>query len=510
VSGEAKDLSAAIRSLAPFIVATCLAWTVVLVGSRIAWGQYLVSTALALVAGGLGVLGMKGQPDRHLGVVPGAVDHGLGVVRAARDRGLGVVPGALLSLVAVGLLRDAAGGISSGTSALAMIPVFYTALYSRSRRDLALVVGGVGLFYLAPILIVGPPAYPPTQYRMALLSVTVSTIIGFATQRLVASVRCQASEARRRERMLEQLGDVVRGLFDSPHARVDVCQAAKSISDADVALLYEPSVDGGGELHCTAMTAVASHAAGLPAGRRSAVHEAFRSGSPTLVTADIEARVGNIELWIASGRPRSVLYQPLMRHGVALGVLVVGWSHDIRAGDTHTTIAALLAHEAAAVIARADVLHHLTGEAQTDPLTGLPNRRAWDVQVKRALGEPGELAIAMLDLDHFKRFNDTYGHPAGDRLLKSTAAAWRDQLRTGDLLARLGGEEFGLLLRDCDIETATEVADRLRSHVSDGWTCSAGIAMARTGESADVVIARADEALYEAKSRGRDRTHLTV
>jgi diguanylate cyclase len=111
----------------------------------------------------------------------------------------------------------------------------------------------------------------------------------------------------------------------------------------------------------------------------------------------------------------------------------------------------------------------------------------------------------MIDFDHFKRFNDTYGHPAGDRLLKATAAAWRDQLRTGDLLARLGGEEFGLLLRDCDPELATEVTERLRRTVSDNWTCSAGIAVGRPGESVEDIVARADVALYEAKASGRDR-----
>ena len=171
-------------------------------------------------------------------------------------------------------------------------------------------------------------------------------------------------------------------------------------------------------------------------------------------------------------------------------------------------VASLLAHEAAAVIARADMLDNLADEAQTDALTGLPNRRAWDAQVKRLHSEGGELVIAMIDFDHFKRFNDTYGHPAGDRLLKATAAAWRDQLRTGDLLARLGGEEFGLLLRNCDPEVATEVTERLRRGVSDNWTCSAGIAVGRPGESVEEIIARADVALYEAKAAGRDRIHF--
>jgi diguanylate cyclase (GGDEF)-like protein len=116
----------------------------------------------------------------------------------------------------------------------------------------------------------------------------------------------------------------------------------------------------------------------------------------------------------------------------------------------------------------------------------------------------------MIDFDHFKQFNDTYGHPAGDRLLKATAAAWRDQLRSGDLLARLGGEEFALLLSDCDARTATDVTERLRRSVSDNWTCSAGIAVGRPGDSAEEIIARADAALYEAKAAGRDRTQLAA
>jgi diguanylate cyclase (GGDEF)-like protein len=479
------DLRSAVRAFAPFSAAAILAWTIALVGSRVHWGQYALSAVLALVAGVLATSATRERDGSRLGLVPAA----------------------LLFLAGVAFLRNSVGGSSSGTSALAMIPVFHTALYSRSRRDLGAVVAGVGLFYLLPILIVGPPSYPHSQYRSAVLTVAVSAIIGFATQQLVASVRRRASEARKRERMLEQLVDVVHRLFDSPHPRIDVCQAAKSISNATIALLYEPTSDGEG-LVCTAVTQREGAALRKRANAGSAVREAFDTRRPVLVTTDVEARVGNRASWIATGSPRSVLYQPLTRHGVAQGVLVVGWADEIEAGGTHTTIASLLAHEAAAVIARADVLDNLADEAQTDPLTGLPNRRAWDAQVKRVHAEGGQLVIAMIDFDHFKRFNDTYGHPAGDRLLKETAAAWRDQLRTGDLLARLGGEEFGLLLRDCDPEIATEVTDRLRRSVSENWTCSAGIAVGRPEESAEDIIARADVALYEAKATGRDRTHF--
>jgi diguanylate cyclase (GGDEF)-like protein len=482
-----RDLRASVRAFAPFSVAAVLAWTMVLFGSRVDWGQYALASVLAVAAGALTILATRDHDGSRLGLVPAA----------------------LLLLAAAAFLRNSVGGINSGTSALSMIPVFYTALYGRSRRQLGVVVAGVGLFYLLPIVIVGPPAYPHTQYRAALLAVTVSAIVGFATQQLVLSVRRQASEARNRERMLEELGDVVHHLFDSPHPRIDVCQAAKSISGATVALLYEPAPEGGG-LRCTAVTQREAAALHKPADAGSAVLEAFDTRQPVLLTTGVEARVGNRESWIATGRPRSVLYQPLTRHGLVQGVLVVGWADEIEAGGTHTTIASLLAHEAAAVIARADMLDNLADEAQTDALTGLPNRRAWDAQVKRLHSEGGRLIVAMLDFDRFKHFNDTYGHPAGDRLLKATAAAWSDQLRTGDLLARLGGEEFGLLLCDCDAETASEVTERLRRSVSDDWTCSAGIAVGHPGEAAEDIIARADQALYEAKAAGRDRTHLAA
>jgi diguanylate cyclase (GGDEF)-like protein len=171
-------------------------------------------------------------------------------------------------------------------------------------------------------------------------------------------------------------------------------------------------------------------------------------------------------------------------------------------------VAALLAHEVAAVIARADAMNDLTDEAQTDALTGLPNRRTWDAHLTRMASHDEQSAIAILDLDQFKEFNDTYGHPAGDRLLKETAAAWRDQLRTGDFLARIGGEEFGLLLPDCDIGTAVEVIDRLRRCVTHRRTCSAGLTAHRPGETAETAIARADHALYQAKAKGRDRIHV--
>ena len=147
--------------------------------------------------------------------------------------------------------------------------------------------------------------------------------------------------------------------------------------------------------------------------------------------------------------------------------------------------------------------------AVTDELTGLPNRRAWNTELPRTIervrrtGDP--VAVAILDIDHFKSFNDAYGHLAGDRLLKEAAAAWQDQLRTVDHLARYGGEEFVLMLPDASVAQAHEIVDRMRRATPLGQTFSAGIALWNGAETAEELTARADTALYQAKNAGRDR-----
>jgi diguanylate cyclase (GGDEF)-like protein len=153
-----------------------------------------------------------------------------------------------------------------------------------------------------------------------------------------------------------------------------------------------------------------------------------------------------------------------------------------------------------------DLLARMTDIAITDPLTGLPNRRAWETRLHQAMIEDEPGALALLDFDRFKSYNDENGHPAGDRLLRETAAAWRDELRVADLLARIGGDEFALLLPETSMADASAAVERLRGRVPYPQSCSAGIVERRPGEAADSLIARADAALYRAKTAGRDRT----
>jgi diguanylate cyclase (GGDEF)-like protein len=412
-------------------------------------------------------------------------------------------------LAAAGLLRDSAGGLPSGASVLAILPVLQVALYSRSRRDLGIVLVGVALFFLIPLWVVGPPAYPHSQYRAVVLAVAVDGIVGLATQALVARVRKQAREAGARERMVEQVSTVVHGLFDSPRPRQDACEAAMTISNALSAVVYEPLANSD-QLTCVAEAGIKHKVLGTIVPRRSPAYDAMRTRRPVLITEDVGSYVGLVHSWIAEGRPPSLLYQPLLRGDRSLGVLIMCWSDHVRSEGPRATVVALLAHEVAAVISRADALDHLSDEALTDALTGLPNRRAWERQLRQHADAGQQFAVSILDLDRFKQFNDTHGHPAGDRLLKETAAAWRYQLRPGDVLARIGGEEFGLLLLDSASHTASEIVDRLRDRVTHNQTCSAGIAIREPEESPGALVERADAALYQAKARGRNQFALAA
>lgn len=152
--------------------------------------------------------------------------------------------------------------------------------------------------------------------------------------------------------------------------------------------------------------------------------------------------------------------------------------------------------------------------SRQDELTGLPNRRAWNEELPQALDRARRrnrpITVAMLDIDHFKRFNDRYGHPAGDRLLAEAAAAWRTALRQGDLMARFGGEEFIVLMPDATAEEAAAVVRRALGRTPLGQTFSAGLAVWDFTETSDALTSRADNALYQAKAAGRNRVAAAV
>jgi diguanylate cyclase (GGDEF)-like protein len=289
-------------------------------------------------------------------------------------------------------------------------------------------------------------------------------------------------------------------LTEEPDPRRGLCRAARALLGADLAALWERRPDG--YVEATASTQVHQAAGGvlLPAVPADNDVAAVMAGGVTRVVLD--ARHEPLGL-------ASLVAQPLLRMGTAVGVLVVGWREpraevEPEALDRLDLLAAAGGLTLQAV-QRAARLERL---ALTDPLTGLPNRRHLETHLERELARAGRrgvgLAVAVLDLDGLKAVNDTEGHDAGDRLLRETTTAWRTHLRAGDLLARVGGDEFVLVLPDCgDLATCQGTVDRVRQA---GAAASAGVAVWNGDEHAASLLRRADAALYEAKRCGGLRT----
>jgi len=211
-----------------------------------------------------------------------------------------------------------------------------------------------------------------------------------------------------------------------------------------------------------------------------------------------------ISLPLPEGRQRHILYSmtPLVAQDEVVGVVV----------------------SAEDVTERKEMERRLRRLATRDHLTGVLNRghflECLGKEVRRAQRYDQPLSLLMLDVDFFKRVNDTLGHPAGDRVLQELADLCQRHVREHDLVGRMGGEEFAVALVACDLERAGLVAERLRQDVAQSlyrvvsapWpvTASLGVAQLRAGEGVEDLYLRVDRALYAAKAAGRNRVRLAA
>lgn len=170
-----------------------------------------------------------------------------------------------------------------------------------------------------------------------------------------------------------------------------------------------------------------------------------------------------------------------------------------------------------------EMAHHLSHQATHDPLTNLANRREFEYRLEQLLKQNetsyGEHVLCYLDLDRFKIVNDTCGHAAGDELLKQVVALFRQRVRSNDLLARIGGDEFGLLLQNCPVERALGITEEIRKSVNqycflwNGQAFRIGVSIGMVAidnrwKNLPEMLAAADAACYAAKDGGRNRVHL--
>jgi len=221
---------------------------------------------------------------------------------------------------------------------------------------------------------------------------------------------------------------------------------------------------------------------------------------------------------------------PMMAHGEALGVLhVQGSPHELsqpeetrqRLMESRQRLALAVAGHVALALANLKLRETLRLQSIRDPLTGLFNRRymreSLERELRRAARNVRPLAVIMLDIDHFKRFNDTFGHEAGDVLLRALGSFLQRRTRGEDIGCRYGGDEFTLLLMDAPLEVARQRAEQLREafkHLNTPYgeqilgpaTLSAGVAVfPEHGSTGEDLLRAADQALYRAKAKGRDR-----
>ncbi len=377
-----------------------------------------------------------------------------------------------------------------------------------SRAQAAAHISLIALCYAA-VLINNPGDSGTARW---VTTVTTLIVAGVFISVLVRRVRQQAADSARDAANLGAVAQVAHrlsGETDVDATRRAICEAARSIAEGSSAALWEPTAESSG-------LAVTASVGGRPevdlvhfVAGRSGPTKAFSSGESVFV-ADVDA-APDMARSAADPATRSCLWEPVLRNDEPTAVLAIGWTRKVGAlSESVAAVLALLAGEAGAAMERAHLLSRLEAVARTDDLTGLRNRRAWEEELPRELAraerDGGPLSVAMLDLDHFKRFNDDRGHQAGDRLLKQAASAWAGRLRVIDVIARYGGEEFALALPGCGLEDALALVESLRSATPGGQTCSAGVASWDGSEGPEELLGRADRALYSAKHAGRDRT----
>jgi diguanylate cyclase (GGDEF)-like protein len=361
------------------------------------------------------------------------------------------------------------------------------------------------------LTLVHQPATTPVARWLT--TVTTLCVAGGFIDTLVRRSRREASSAAANAQKMAEVADVALDLAavsEPAAARSELCRAAAQLTGASSVVLWEPSNDGrllritaGGET--TGLIGVLeadNEAAG--AVRAFATSTAVRAVGPADALAPefpVDKRRGSAACW----------WQPVVQDQKVAAVLALRWDDSGALEDPSLpAVCDLIAAQAQVTLERITLLARLESIARTDELTGLPNRRAWQETLPRELERSvrfgDRICVAILDLDHFKQYNDTHGHQAGDRLLKEVAVAWTDELRASDFLVRYGGEEFALVLPSCPQERAQEAVERLRAVTPAGQTCSCGIALWDGSESPSELVGRADRALYEAKRTGRNRT----
>jgi diguanylate cyclase (GGDEF)-like protein len=403
----------------------------------------------------------------------------------------------------IDVLRQSQGGSTSGYSPLAVLPVLWVAL-AFSRRGVAVMTATTFLMFALPIALIGAPRYPNTGWRSVVLWTVVAGVVGIVANRVMAAQRRETLDASTRAEELRRLvltqnaiGTVA---SDLDGVLATVVEQARELTHAEAAVVELPDGD---EMVYRAAAGTAAQHLHLRLGRQGSISGLALAEQTILICRDSEVDPRVDQEACRRVGARSMIVVPLWNGTHAAGVLKVYSSTPDAFDPRAAQLLEMLAGMTAAALVRAQLLAQLNEQATRDELTGLVNRREWyrqlDLALVRARRAEQPLSVVILDVNGLKLVNDRDGHAAGDRLLRSLSRRWSSTLRESDLLGRIGGDEFGLILGGAGEVSSAEVVDRLRAALDGDPSAAAGIATWDGVESAGALVDRADEAMYRQK-----------
>ncbi|MQA99088.1 MAG: diguanylate cyclase [Actinobacteria bacterium] len=439
-----------------------------------------------------------------------------GLRRLTNERGLSIVTLMLLvDGVYLAWMMYETNGIQSPLRFLTYVHLIAVTLLASHRTGLKIALWHSLLFFVvyyaqaAGLLEIRGELARGTQFeRLSVFNVMAFWLVALGT---TAFSSVNERELRRRKADLEALAEMARSMEEVS----DPNESAQILLD-QVSEWFEFKrgvVLGGRDFTMMAFRGPGEATPTEP-GLDQVVKDAFEKHGTALVKKPDPDE--NPRLTALMPFARNLLVVPLFAEGAPVGVLIL--EHPSISARVERRLVVMIeqfAAHAALTIRNAWLLEQVQRMAETDALTGVANRRVFELTLQKELarsqrnGEP--LTLLLVDVDHFKSFNDTHGHQEGDNALKGVAAALQEASREFDIVARYGGEEFAVILPSCSSRESLVVAERLRTSISDvdaaaPVTASGGVATFPThATDMSSLIEAADEALYKSKRAGRDR-----